>query len=306
MNMEEENILMYGQHNSISVNQNRYIKYGKINGIDRNGEPILIPEGINYVKDFDYGDYVPLFAIPGFDAQSVRHSNTTFYDYFSTKHTCVHNKISSCLLGREENGKLVVDKVSRLFMEHLDNPTLFKASDFIKEAVGMNHTLGGSTYNNLMIAQSNLSFSIIRLRRNSYISGYHALLTKEGDLIWTLAVRKEHVKYVKLCFMLGKSLDPRVLVFMAQTGFNSRTTFNKPLRSHFRKQMRDWLEHHSVKFVEMDFKSKLTGSVNIPEDISTLSEIEEWERNTVDEFLNSLNVTIALKKDNIELINDIE
>lgn len=177
------------------------------------------------------------------------------------------------------------------------------AISFIDYSFGMynDHDTRAASYDHIFESQDSLNPSSITLRSGGYYSGRGALFTERGNLIWTLAVRKSHVKYAKLCYLLGKPMDPKALVFISQTNFDNKSTFNKPLRTAFRKHMKGWLVENEVAIVEMDFNDLFCGRVTVPEDVSSIKDIKAWQSDLIVEFAEGYRVESALSEAGVEL-----
>lgn len=271
----------------------------------------IVPAGKNYPVNHDFGDYTPLFLIPFI---STMGENVGYYsgDYSDRLSQATREMTSTPIL------KVVKNKLSEMNVQTNNARIAFfetfgplvqsycnanDARQFVDFTFGMYYkydTLTNS-YDQLFEAQSGLTPSLIRLRSQSYYSGFGALFNEQGNLIWTLAVKNEHVKYVKLCYLLGKPVDPRVLVFMSQETFDTKNTFNKPLRTAFRKQMKGWLIENEVPMVEVDFNEVLCGRVTVPDGITSIRDTKNWESETVANFIESYRVEDALDAAGVEL-----
>lgn len=272
----------------------------------------IVPAGKNYPVNGDFGDYVPLFLIPFISTTNSGYSYSSndypsrlnsFYgslDVTTPLHENVRSKIGEMNVASNNARIAFFETYTNLITGYSNSEDTISPVDY---TFGMyyKHDQLAASYEQIFVAQSGLTPSLVRLRSQAYYSGRGSLFTDKGNLIWTLAVKKDHVKYVKLCHLLGKPIDPKVLVFITQTDFDTKTTFNKPLRTNFRKHMKGWLVDNDVTMIEMDFNEMLCGRVTVPEEVSSIRDMKTWETDTVNNFVESYRVENALSDAGVEL-----
>ncbi len=273
-----------------------------------------VPSGANYPVEGDFNDHVPLFLIPfintidsgGFGYYGGEYK-TLLTRYFDTEvenktpfHIVVSNKIAEMNVQTANAATAFFETFESLIQDYCNDDSTIRFIDY-SATMHNSHEIVRNSYENIFACQGGLSPCLVQLRSQAYYSGCGALFQNKGNLIWTLAVKKEHVKYVKLCYLLGKPIDPKVLVFMSQTNFDTKSTFNKPLRTAFRKQFKDWLVDNEVQMVEVDFNSMLCGNVKIPDEITSIRAVKDWETNTIIEFIESYKVENDLTASGVEL-----
>ena len=273
-----------------------------------------VKAGNNYPKNSDFGDYVPLFLMPyinTFDTGMSDYAHSGEYanalvdhyvklDLITPLHVHMKTSISGMNVQTSNARVAFFETYGPLINGYLESESTISFTDF-SFTMQAKHDNVNSSYNQLFASQASLTPSLIRLRSQSYYSGLGSLFTDKGHLIWTLAVRKEHVKYVKLCYLLGKPINPAALVLITQTGFDTRASFNKPLRTAYRKHMRDWIIEGGVTIVEMDFTEMLCGRITVPNEIASIKDIKQWEVNTVNNFVDGYIVENELCAEGVEL-----
>lgn len=280
----------------------------------------IVPQGGVFPKNSDFGGYVPLFLIPFKDNTQ----NSTSYLQISSpgraiKQYCDQNNITRSIgvnsvpvIGNltkrmAEIGihtEIEIEAFWRVYQEritqYLEDNRCFDYVDFMTRLYG-NKNYTHSSYVNMFRGITTLHFSDVHLRSNSYISGHGACFTQQGELLWTLAVRPEHVEYIKLCFMLGKAVNPRVYTLLIQEGFDTVTTDNKPLRTAYRKYFKGFIETNEILIQEVDFKSTLCGRVSYPEGMNSIGDRKNWEDDLVGRFADSVVSRERLARDGVEL-----
>ena len=100
------------------------------------------------------------------------------------------------------------------------------------------------------------------------------------------AVKREHMAYVRLCYLLNKEIDKRAIKVFVKEGFDTKLSNDKNLRMRYRKYILPEIKEKGYEIVNVEnLKDKFMLSVSIPKEVKTIRARKEWAKESVAEFM---------------------
>ena len=268
-----------------------------------------VPLGCNYPVNGDFGEYIPLFmlSLPNLSSFIMYIGDTKVWQRGGKLYGMKEPVLSHMKRKLSELGINTKNEYQAFFEVYPSLITAFTEETNVHnyQQLGMslhqNHDRGQSSYEAMFRNLTNLGISKTNLRSASYYTGFHACWNSNGSLMWTMAIKKEYVKYYKLCLLLGKEIDPRIFTCLIQEGFDTKHTNNKPLRTAFRKYLKGKLEAANINSIEMNFRELLNGRITPPEGITSIKDMKNWENDLLKGFAEKSVIEKKISDAGVEL-----
>jgi|TARA_B110000967_G_scaffold201149_1_gene238013 hypothetical protein len=252
---------------------------------------------INYVAEGDFGEYIPMYQIklPNLSPFPSTHATPI-------KNT-INRKLSELHVSTQDEATMFFNVYGNILNGYINAIETYSNVDVVERmhSVFKGYSISGEGYLTMFKAMNKLNFSCFSLRSNTYYVGFGSCWLEDGTLLWTTAVKKEYLKYFKLCMMFGEEIDPRIYTFIVQEGFDTDTTANIPLKRAFRKYHKGRLEHGKVSIIEMDLRRMCNGNVHRPEGLTSISAYEDWKKSLTLGYVEQKTENYRLVGQSIEL-----
>ena len=158
----------------------------------------------------------------------------------------------------------------------------------------------GLNYADLVLSLQFNTWSTIAIRDNHYSTNLMtcAHYNDTGvDFLFVLMVKREHLDYFRLCWLMGETPHPSIFEFWVAEGFDHKDTHLKGLRSVYRKKIKSQIIDAGIEIKEVNnIFNELYHSISIPNTITSISERKQWIETTSQDCLLHLKEKQALEK----------
>lgn len=254
--------------------------------------------GLAYTSEGDFGDFVPLFKLPFPDLRT----SGTACDSTLIKNT-IKGKVKELNIDTASSANVLFSVYSDILTTYINSADVFSIATVFNGMTARTPAMADAGYYAMFNDMNYLHFTETSLRANAYYVGFGSCWDKKGTLLWTTAVKKEYVKYFKLCMLLGEEIDPRIYTFIIQNGFDGENTKHKPLRTGFRKFHKGAIERAGIPIIEMDLHDMCNGCIYKPKEVASILDYKKWEDTLLESFLEHAteNQRLAVFNLNIEV-----
>ena len=268
---------------------------------------VLQVKGTIYPVVGDYGDYYPVhsFKFPNadyvstFKYKSLIDGTTDNNDIVNQPMTVTSLILSGIYDFMEtkdlidvpypvETSNLLVDKMNELISEFIEDSDMLHYPTINDSIAVVSSNWWHSGYSALFSGMVKREIRRCTIRRKEYYSGSGTLWDGDRNLILALAIDKKYLKYYKLCYLTREVPDPRIFTCIMQEEFDTVRTFNKPLRSAFRKYFRKELVASDIPMITMNLVDMHSGEIDTS-GVNTISESKQIQKQFVTEYLDSIH-----------------